>query len=491
MRRTVVGFLLGVLASAVALLAAGRWPFERAASRPAAEPSAPSPEAPPSTAPEAPPLPPPSPPPSPPPMTPSALPPPPVPTAPPVDASPVEKTRLAMRAALARGGDLGLAEARLHAREIVDQADPQDLEAHAVLGDARFDHPVPDEVTWRGHEFVRVVEEANARRWFPPEARDPFLRAIRAVVRLDAHARRLEEDAAYRCRDLLRSTVDVDPYLGDYVWESRDAGPFVVFWTDGTRIDREAQLRLVKAQRLALAEERDALRGTWRRALAEKATVLEQVYAEYLRRYGEPLGLGDLMSAWGGRPDYPPSKRSYRDGYPIAVFVFATKQAYADHFTKVRREEVESGWGLVPRPGDQVLLREDPDGDREEALQAHVRLAAVALCRAFLRQRNEWGGSWGDSLHAGRSAAAVLGSVSLDRQRRLAWTSAPRPTVADLRRLLASLGARGKAIPRVPLSILLGGPPAPPPPEGPLFRRGVDRGGPGDVARGGARPHVR
>src|SRR5262245_46204954 len=292
------------------------------------------------------------------------------PPAPPLEAPPAD-----LRAGLDAGTDDGLSRARRAAEAIVSLHAPNDVEAHAVLGDAEFSHEVPEIVAFRGHDFVRVVEAASRKRWFPRADRDAFLAASRAWARLVAHARLLESDRVYRALDGVRAEVDQDEDLRDYVWDAMDASPFVVFWTDGTRIDRAGLDTLAPSQRDDLLAAAAVRKKSWHRALAEKAAILTRVYAELLRRYGEAADLRDLMAEWGGRPDYPPSKRSFRDGYPILVWGFGSRSAYEVLLGRALGERAADAlYGYARGWGGRVFLCEDADLPRDDRLQHHLRI---------------------------------------------------------------------------------------------------------------------
>ncbi len=431
MAKILVGFLLGVLACAGALWALGFWPFEREATEEghsaAIATPAPTPPAPPRSAPALPA-----------PAPGAALPPASPPAAPAPEPSPADALRAAMREALAGKDANALEIARALATRLLLLAGKDDAEAHAVLGDAEFDHPIPDIVAFRGHDFVRAVEEANAKRWFPPSEHDAFLDAVRAGARLDAHAKRLETDRAYRCFDGVRAEVAGDPIFGGYVWETMDASPFVLFWTDGTRMDPDTLARLPAAERAKRVEEASIKRPSWRRALAEKGKVFPQVYAEILRRYGKALDLRDLMDEWGGRPDYPASKRSFRDGFPIPVFVFADEEAFRDHYEHVLRCRVPSGrWGGLDDWSGTLVLHDGPSGDREEPLAEHLSLVASAVFHAFTRQRNEWADPRWPLTFFDEGFARQTSSATMNKDRTLAFTGVARPRLRELARFEA------------------------------------------------------
>jgi hypothetical protein len=245
------------------------------------------------------------------------------------------------------------------------------------------------------------------------------------------HERRLAEDPGARLLEGLRGWTDADAHLGRYLWESVSAPPFAIFWTDGTTDDRGEMDRLAPAERATRWAALDARRATWRRALAEKAAVLPQLHAEFLRRYGDAIRATDLTRPWGGRPDLPTSKRSYRDGYSIAVFVFGSRAAWTRHHVEGMgdAEPLRDDVGYATR---RAYLVEDETKTRAVRLSGHLRVATHAILAAYASQRNEWGPPRVPSTLR-LAVGAFLGSASLDRDRRLSWGRPTREELDSLR----------------------------------------------------------
>jgi hypothetical protein len=370
-------------------------------------------------------------------------------TAPRPEPAAVADARAAMRAGLSAGTEDGRVRAQEAAKDVLSH-DPDDREARRVLGHRRFRGTVPEMLGYRGDDFTVRVEAAAEKRWYAPEEAAALAEANRAWERLRAHAKRLATDPFWRAYDGER--VRAERARPGLVWISAEARPFVVFYTDGTR--EEAGEAPTTADRLASLARHAEKRRSWKRALAEKAAILGQLQAEALRRWGRALDLRDLSTEFGGRPELPVSKRSFRDGFTVPVWCFATTAAYGAFFD---RSDVDPRWAPHGTSHPHVAaawLCDDASLDREERLQHHVRLAAEGLLVAFPRQRNEWGGAWGVRTPS-LGMAAVLSSCRMTRDRRLEWHSGPSRTV---RRQLdrVSKVAAGKPPPLGPLAPRLG-----------------------------------
>src|SRR5439155_18250975 len=138
----------------------------------------------------------------------------------------------------------------------------------------RFEHAIPEPVVARSHPDVQAVAAANELRWFDDEA--AYERAEASWSRVLAYVARLEADPAFRCLEGIRGEVENDESLRDYVSATAHAGPYAIFWTDGTRESAEELAALPPARRLERLEARERLRAAWRRPLAELAGVLPQ-----------------------------------------------------------------------------------------------------------------------------------------------------------------------------------------------------------------------
>ncbi len=276
------------------------------------------------------------------------------------------------------------------AREALARVDPNLSEARALLGFREFAHDVPEEISYRRYPFVRIVEEAGAQRWFD----DPvaYANALEAFIACQKHAERLTNDLPYSALDVARRGIDQDEFLRPYNYDAIFASPFLICYSTKERIDEAALWKLSKADRAKAWAELDARRVPYRRVLAEKARIYTQVYARFLAQYGEACELKPLMDPYGGRPDYPPGKRSFREGCPLTVWVFSDAKAWRAHHEEVVGEPVDPllvGY-LHPATG-RVLCHDHGPEDREGELLANTRLATHLALYWFHRQRNEWG----------------------------------------------------------------------------------------------------
>jgi hypothetical protein len=109
------------------------------------------------------------------------------------------------------------------------------------------------------------------------------------------------------------------------------------------RIDPEAMIKLPKAERSKKMAELEKKRESYQKLLAEKGRIYTQLYAEFMKRYAEDCELKDLMAEFGGRPDYPPTKRSFREGCPLIVWIFSDKNAFNEYHEKVKGESIYKG----------------------------------------------------------------------------------------------------------------------------------------------------
>jgi hypothetical protein len=218
--------------------------------------------------------------------------------------------------------------------------------------------------------MVRVIQLARAKRWFS-DARAYEL-SMEALDRAQAYSLRLETDRLHRAHDGAIRSVAVDPELSKIPFDATFASPYVICMPRG-KDESDPAAAIFEPPAV-----RDARRAYFAQEAAKRARVmgdvgrtLQQVYAEFLRRYGEIADLRDLMGEFGGRPDLPIGKRSFRDGCPLVVWIAGDDDS------------------LRPPPGRLVVWR----FDREEDLRHLVLDAVTQLLYWFRRQRNEWGGA--------------------------------------------------------------------------------------------------
>ena len=247
----------------------------------------------------------------------------------------------------------------------------EDARAHLALGHREFTHAVPEELSLTRYDFVRTVERAREQRWF--EDTGSYRLAVDAFARAEAFARRLASDRGFRALDgAVREIAAEQGAAFDVVF----APPYVLCMergdeapdpTDTVFLPREA-----REARLAEAGVRAALRA---RALAERGRFLQHLYARFFARYSKDVDLRDLMEEFGGRPDLPIGKRSFRDGCPLLVW---------------------SGSGTVDEdPTRHVHF--DPRAERlyvvgdPPPLESELRGATAQILHWFRRQKSEWG----------------------------------------------------------------------------------------------------
>jgi hypothetical protein len=82
---------------------------------------------------------------------------------------------------------------------------------------------------------------------------------------------------------------------------------------------------LIQWVKIGAPDPRSAEAVTAAAPVAEKAKIYQQLYKEFLKRYGESCELKDLMSPFGGRPDLGLGKQSYRDGCPMIIWIFSDR----------------------------------------------------------------------------------------------------------------------------------------------------------------------
>lgn len=326
----------------------------------------------------------------------------------------------------------GKERARAIARELIETTDPNDGEARAALGHKEFAHEVPEEISYRRYPFVRIVEEAGAQRWFEDPV--PYANALEAFIACQKHAARLTDDLAYSSLDVARRGIDQDEYLRSYNYDAIFASPFLICYSTKERIDEAALWKLPKAERAKAWAELDARRVPYKRVLAEKARIYTQVYARFLAQYGEACDLKSLMDPYGGRPEYPVGKRSFREGCPLTVWVFSDAKAWKAHHEEVVGEPVDPLWvGYLHPHSGRVLCHDHAPEDREGELLANTRLATLSALYWFYRQRAEWGQARAPYDFFTRGFPDWFGSATLGKDRALAFVPWNR---VQLRKLL-------------------------------------------------------
>ena len=269
----------------------------------------------------------------------------------------VRDYRIAFRE-LSLVGDSALPHLKSLLKRYVDGPGFDDAAAHAFLGDRHFDHPIPEDIAFRGHPFLRTVEEANAREWFSAEDEADWILARAALRAMELHHRRLVEDHRYRAGDQVFANVALDP---------RFAGRELAFtWADPYAV--------VEVGPPTAADD-----------LVTTIELLRRTYRTFLDEYGERFGLSDLMAPWGGRPDERPHVRSFPDGAPLTVFLYGDRETF--QVVALRA----SDYGL-PHAARDIEVWFSPAGALHASGSARLGEAAVAqMLRWFARQESRWG----------------------------------------------------------------------------------------------------
>jgi hypothetical protein len=188
------------------------------------------------------------------------------------------------------------------------------------------------------------------------------------------------------------------------------------------RIVEEAALwKLPAAERAAAWGALDRRRAALRPYLVEKARIYTQVYRRFLATFGEACGLADLMAPWGGRPDLPIGKRSYREGRPLVVWVFADPATWSRHHERLPDVFIDSATVGYVRDGRAFVTDRAPT-DRTEEIATHARLAVRQLLDAFWGQKNEWARPWPTETWIRSGLTSWLSSVRMKPDRSLVPT---------------------------------------------------------------------
>ena len=325
-----------------------------------------------------------------------------------------------------------LARAKVVAKDLIETSDPNDKTAHELLGDLEFNHPIPESVSFMRYPFIRAVNEANTQRWFHQDDLEQLDLAKKAWDRTVKHGDRLLSDRTYRALDNARANVDRDDAFAKYNYESWYANPYLIFYSSEERMDPADLMKMSKADRKKALDELDKKREKWHRILAEKGRIFQQLYAEFMKRYGEKCDVHDLMAEYGGMPNLPIGKRSYTEGCPLIIWIFSDKPAFRDYHNKVSKDG-SIGEGIAgyfsPATGWVYLYDEesDPSG-REFEINKNVHEGTHQLQHWFTAQKNDWQTkarvpqSW-----FGEGFAEYIGAVTMDRDRSLTFIGLNRP----------------------------------------------------------------
>jgi hypothetical protein len=216
---------------------------------------------------------------------------------------------------------------------------------------------------------------------------------------------------------------------------------------------------MTRAERSKKLAELDANRKKWNKILAEKGKIYTQLYQYFLKRYGEECELKDLMEPYGGRPDYPPSKRSFAEGVPMVIWIFSDREAFDYHHKKQLKDKdrstgLENVAGYFSPGTGWVYLYDEPQ--RQFEIDKNVHEGTHQLEHWFQRQKNEWATQFHTpQSFFGEGFAEYLGSVEMDPQRNLKFIGINRTRLSGWHGVLKDAEANKKKPPIFPLQDLV------------------------------------
>jgi hypothetical protein len=334
-----------------------------------------------------------------------------------------------MRDVMLRAKALGVAAepfAKRVAGDLIRLGDPNDRDARALLGHREFTHGVPDEVDFRKYPFVRAVEEAHEKRWFEDE--EGYALAMKAYERTLEHVEKLKTDNTYVALETARKAIDRDEYFKGYNYDAIFASPYLICYSSEERINEEDFIGLPPAERRRKLDELDKKKLKYHRILAEKREIYTQLYKEFLKRYEKECDLRDLIKPYGGRPDYPITKRSFPDGCPLIVWIFSDKKAFEEYHSKIKKDDIDPNVAGYFSPATGWVYLYDEDGsDREFEVNKNVHEGTHQLQHWFTRQKNEWGPAFVPQSFFGEGFAEYTGSVTMAPDRTLTFVGVNRP----------------------------------------------------------------
>ena len=308
------------------------------------------------------------------------------------------------------------------AEDYVARVDPHDAKLRAFLHHQEFDHPVPEAIAFRQYPYIQAVEAANEKRWFAPDEEAALRLAEQGWKETLEHRRRLATDRVFRAVDRIRANVATLPHLKDYNFATRWADPYLICYSSRERLSEYDLLSIADLdQRARLQADLARRRARFEPVLDEKAAIFQGLHREFLRRYGEPLGLHPLMDEYGGRPDLPPRERTYPDGVPLVVWIFEERESFREHYRAVHEKDVGEAVAGYFNLSDGWVYLYDGDEDRAFEIHKNAHEGVHQLQHWFMRQRSGWVIPWPSQDFLGEGWAEWLGSVRLEADRTLTF----------------------------------------------------------------------
>ncbi|MDJ0975169.1 MAG: hypothetical protein QNJ98_11960 [Planctomycetota bacterium] len=331
-------------------------------------------------------------------------------------------------------------------------------EARTALGYKKFYYAIPE--IYRGYPFIKAVETANRKTWYGPDENDEYELALIAKQRTEEHVAKLESDHSYRAGDQIRANVKNLPVLRDYNFETYWAKPFLICYASNDNLSMFDLMQKSKSERKKLEEKLAKKRKRWELVLKEKGLIMQQLYDKFLDEYQEKLGLGRLEDPWGGKPDYKPAFRSYRDGLPMIIWIFDNREAWSRYHNEVVKKPIpptaagyftsETGWVFLYDEKENPAARQFEIGknlhEGTHQMQYWFNVQLLKWQRKNIKFRQDW---------LGEGLAEYYGSASMDKKRNLKFHGINVSRLKEAKAMKAGLEKANRKYPIFPLNRMI------------------------------------
>ncbi|MCA9314367.1 MAG: hypothetical protein H6806_09690 [Planctomycetes bacterium] len=349
---------------------------------------------------------------------------------------------------------------RAYVATIDGRADPK---AHRFLGHREFVLTGDDESTYNDIarsdlEFMRGVKAAKDKRWFTSEEEEDWQLAQSALKEMREYMHRLETDREFRAGIAIRGNLANQEFFKEYNFVGHWASPWLICYSSNDRLSEYDLLSIEDAsERKARREELAAKRAQYERLVAEKGHMVQQLYGQWMKVFGEALELKPLMDEYGGRPDYPIGVRSFGDGCPMVMWVFDNRASWDEFHQKVKKELIPHfAAGYFSGESEMVMLYDEGEGtaDRVFEIGKTVHEGVHQLEHFFSRQKNNWRKPPFSQDFLGEGIAEWLGSVKMNDKYELEFIGINVTRLGEAQGMNKMLEAGGKEYKFFPLEFM-------------------------------------
>ncbi|MGE0192905.1 MAG: hypothetical protein AB7T63_12790 [Planctomycetota bacterium] len=349
---------------------------------------------------------------------------------------------------------------RAYVATIDGRADPK---AHRFLGHREFVLTGDDEATFNDIarsdlEFMRGVRAAKDKRWFTSEEEEDWQLAQAALKEMREYMHRLETDREFRAGIAIRGNLANQEFFKEYNFVGHWASPWLICYSSNDRLSEYDLLSIEDAsERKARREELAAKRAQYERLVAEKGHMVQQLYTQWMKIFGEALELKPLMDEYGGRPDYPIGVRSFGDGCPMVMWVFDNRASWDEFHQKVKKELIPHfAAGYFSGESEMVMLYDEGEDTRDRVFEIGktVHEGVHQLEHFFSRQKNNWRRPPFSQDFLGEGIAEWLGSVKMNDKYELEFVGVNVTRLGEAQNMAKGLQAGGKEYKYFPLEFL-------------------------------------